>query len=440
MTVPALGPARPMTLPDVAEVTLATALRIIAVHRTGTPLIEVRLRIPFGSTCPGHAARARLLAETMLAGTDRQDRVAVAERLQDLGVTMAATVDADMLLLCAVVRAELLDHLLRLFAQLLSAAAYRADDVEAERVRLLQRLTMARSRAGVRARATLNRRLYGDHPYGAELPEPDDVAAVTADDLRGLHARFVTPAGSVLILVGGLRTDLALARAEAALGDDWCSDGPPPAPLLAAPRSVTDPSLLVHRAGSVQSSIRMGGPALCRDDPMYPALQLTNLLYGGFFSSRLVANIREDKGYTYSPRSRIDHAAVGSTLVVEADVATEVTAPALLEMWYELGRLSTLPPSVQELDDVRQYANGTLAMSIATQSGLANTLTALVGVGLDLGWVRDHPARLAAVTAADVYEIGVHVLAPLRLAAVVIGDATRAAVPLKAFGPWEVRW
>jgi predicted Zn-dependent peptidase len=183
----------------------------------------------------------------------------------------------------------------------------------------------------------------------------------------------------------------------------------------------------------------MGGPALRRDDPMYPALQLTNLLYGGFFSSRLVANIREDKGYTYSPRSRIDHATVCSTLVVEADVATEVTAPALLEMWYELGRLSTLPPSAQELDEVRQYANGTLAMSIATQSGLANTLTALVGVGLDLGWVRDHPARLAAVTAADVYEIGVHVLAPLRLAAVVIGDATRAAVPLKAFGPWEVR-
>src|SRR5262249_25899341 len=159
-----------------------------------------------------------------------------------------------------------------------------------------------------------------------------------------------------------------------------------------------------HRAASVQSSIRIGGPAVRRDDPRYPALQLANLLYGGYFSSRLVRNIREEKGYTYSPRSRIEHGIAGSTLVVEADVAAEVTAPALLEMWYELGRLSTLAPTDQDLADARQYAAGTLAMTIAHHGGLASTLIALDGVGLDLAWICEHPRLLADVTAKDIYE------------------------------------
>jgi predicted Zn-dependent peptidase len=439
MNVPPLGPPPPMTPPPTAERTLDSGLRVIAVRRTGVPLAEVRLRIPFGSVEPGHAARGRLLAETLLAGTDRYDRMAVAERVQELGATLSCAVDPDMVLISGVVHTRYLDDLLGLVTHLLEDAAYPDEEVDAERERLLQRLRMARSSAAVHARETLHRHLYGDHPYGSDLPEVADVAAVVADDLRALHARRVTPAGSVLILVGDLELDPTLTRAAAILGS-WTRPGPPADPLPSAPPLEPDPSLLVHRPGSVQSSVRIGGPALRRDDPRYPALQLTNLLYGGYFSSRLVANIREDKGYTYSPRSKIDHSCAGSTLVVEADVATEVTAPALLEMWYELGRLSTLRPTDQELDDVRQYAIGTLAMSIANQSGLANTLVALVGVGLDLNWVRDHPARLAAVTAADVYEIGVHILAPCRLAAVVIGDADQAAEPLKAFGPWEVRY
>jgi len=439
MRVPPLGPPPAMAPPPTAERTLDTALRVIAVRRPGAPLVEVRLRMPFGSDAAGHVARCRLLAETMFAGTAEADRMALAERLQELGTSVARTTDPDMVLLSAAVHTDQLGELLAVLAQVLTGATYPDDEVAAERERLLQKLRMARSQAGVRARETLHRHLFGEHPYAIDLPELADVAEVTAADLRALHAERVAPAGSILVLVGDLDPAAALDEAVARLAG-WTRDAPPAEPLSATPPLVADPSVMIHRPGSVQSSIRIGGPALRRDDPKYAALQLTNLLYGGYFSSRLVANIREDKGYTYSPRSRIDHACAGSTLVVEADVATEVTAPALLEMWYELGRLSTLRPTDQELDDVRQYAIGTLAMSISTQAGLANTLVALASVGLGLDWVRDHPARLAEVTATDVYDIGVHILAPCRLAAIVIGDAEQAAEPLKAFGPWEVRY
>jgi hypothetical protein len=121
----------------------------------------------------------------------------------------------------------------------------------------------------------------------------------------------------------------------------------------------------------------------------------------------MVENIREDKGRTYSPRSGIEHGSAGSTLVAEADVATKVTVPALLELWYELGRMSTLRPSDEELKNACQFASGTPAMSVATMAGLATTLVNLAAVGLDLTWVREHRRRLAEVTAQAIYDLGV---------------------------------
>src|SRR6185369_4738910 len=106
---------------------------------------------------------------------------------------------------------------------------------------------------------------------------------------------------------------------------------------------------LVDRPGSVQSSMRLALPAIERTHPDHAALQLANMIFGGYFSSRWTENIREDKGYTYSPHSVIEHSIAGSSLILAADVATNVTAPALLETAYELGRIATVAPKQDEL-------------------------------------------------------------------------------------------
>jgi zinc protease len=433
--VPPLGPPPRVRSPRVAERTLDSGLRVVAVRKPAVPLVELRLRVPFTGTAPTYPARATLLADTMLTGTVRRSQVELAEALQALGASLSVSVDADRLLLGGAVLSTGLRPLLDLVAEVLTGATYPADRVTAERRRLLDRIAIARSQPSVLAREALRRRLFGDHPYARELPDLDTLAAVTPAQLRRLHGQRVVPAGAVLVLVGDLSPARALDVATAAL-HGWTGEAGRalPRPL---PRVRPGPTVLVHRPGSVQSSIRLGGAALGRDDPAYPALQLANLVFGGYFSSRLVENIREDKGYTYSPHSRIDHGAAGSTLVVEADVATDVTAPALLEIGYELGRMAALRVTQSELDDVRQYAVGSLSLSVATQAGLASTLTGLLGVGLTADWLREHPVRLAKVTVDDVAEVADRILAPSRLAAVVLGDAEATEQRIAALCPVE---
>jgi predicted Zn-dependent peptidase len=122
---------------------------------------------------------------------------------------------------------------------------------------------------------------------------------------------------------------------------------------------------------------------------------------------------------------------------VDTDVATAVTAPALLEVWYELGRMATLPVKPEELENVRQYAIGSLALSVSTQGGLASTLSALIGVGLGLEWLREHPRRLASVTLEETFEAARKYLAPSGMVTVVLGEAAAVEERLRALGPVE---
>ena len=112
-----------------------------------------------------------------------------------------------------------------------------------------------------------------------------------------------------------------------------------------------------------------------------------------------------------------------------ADVATGVTAPALLETWYELGRIATVPVPQAELDQARRYAIGSLALSTASQAGLASTLTALTASGLGVEWLRDSPLALQEVTVDQVLEVAGRYLAPAGLTAVLVGDAAQVEGP-----------
>jgi predicted Zn-dependent peptidase len=241
----------------------------------------------------------------------------------------------------------------------------------------------------------------------------------------------------VLVVVGDVDPDGVLDQVEESLGS-W-SGSAPPVDVPPLPRPVPAPLLILDRPGSVQSSLRMGRPAIARDDERYPALQLANLIFGGYFSSRWTENLREDKGYTYGPHSRIDHHALGSVLNFDVEVATEVTAPAVLETFYELGRIATLPVTEREVDDVRQYAIGTLALSTATQAGLASTLAALAGVGLGADWIVEHPRRLSAVTVDQVSAAAAEFFGPAGLSSVVVGDAGAITQGLAALLPIESR-
>jgi predicted Zn-dependent peptidase len=264
------------------------------------------------------------------------------------------------------------------------------------------------------------------------MPTGPDVAAVEPADVRALHAAGLVPGGAILTLVGDIDPHDAVALVEQRLGG-WTA--PHPARRLTAPPQVAPSNLeLVPRAGSVQSQLRMSAPALARLDARYAALQLANLVFGGYFSSRWMENIREDKGYTYGAHSGTEFVPGGAVLSVETDVASDVTAAALLETRYELGRMVAVPPTADEIDAARRYAVGSLLISLDSQGGYASTLASLAADDISVQWLRDHPARLEAVTVEEVAAAAGEYFAPSAFTGVIVGDAEVVGPGLRALG------
>lgn len=433
-TVPSLGKPRQAKLPSVADTTLPNGLRVLAVRRPGVPLVELRLRIPFagpsGRAGDAHVARAQLLGDTLLSGTDRRTASEIAVALQSFGGQLHADKDADRLGISGSVLASGFTGFLGLLGEVLTEASYPKEEVDAERDRLVQELAIHRSQASVVAREALLRRMYGEHPYGRELPSAQAVGEVKPPQLRSLHNRRVVPGGSVMTVVGDVQPARVVAQVEKALRDWTATTKVPQAPKL--PKHVPGVPLLIDRPGAVQTTIRMAGPAPARTSPDYAAVSLANMVFGGYFSSRWTANIREDKGYTYGGHSVFEHPPAGSRITVSVDVATDVTAPSVLETLYELGRIATLPVTQEELDQARRYAIGSLQLGTASQAGLASMISMLVGADLGIEYLREFPEQMQAVTVDDVLAAAATWMAPTRLSTVLVGDAKVVREPLGA--------
>jgi predicted Zn-dependent peptidase len=430
--VPPLGEQRAAADLSHVDTVLSNGLRVLAVRKANVPLVELRLWIPLAGTDPKHSATAEVLAETLLTGTKRRDRIEIDTELALIGGDLGTGVDPERLILNGNALAGGLPTLLEVLADVLTSASYVDGEVRRESERLVERLAVARTQPRTIAREALQKHRYGDHPVTREVPLAADVAVVTPEQVRALHAASVLPRGSSLVIVGDVDPDAVVTDIEKALRD-WASDKSA-TPLPELPELSGGDVLLVPRSGAVQSQIRLSAQALPRTDPRYAALQMANLAFGGYFSSRLVENIREDKGYTYSAHSGFEFTGGSATVNVEADTANDATAAAVLETRYELGRLGLVPPTADEVESVRQYAIGSLVTSTSSQSGLAGQLSALAANGLGVEWLAEHPNRLAQVTAEEVAQVALDFFAPKRFTGVVVGDAETLAPKLTALG------
>ncbi|WP_020667969.1 M16 family metallopeptidase [Amycolatopsis nigrescens] len=430
--VPPLGEQRSAADLSHVDTVLANGLRVLAVRKANVPLAELRLWVPFAGTSALHSATAEVLAETLLSGTSRRDRIEIDTELALIGGDLGTVVDPERLAVHGSSLSSGLPTLLDVLADSLTSASYLDTEVAREAERLVERLAVARTQPRTIAREALQRHRYGDHPVTHEVPQADDVAEVTPEHVRQLHAASLLPRGSVLVVVGDVDPDGVVADVEKAL-QGWVSDRSATA-LPELPVLTGGDLLLVPRAGGVQSQIRLSAQTVPRTDPRYAAVQLANLAYGGYFSSRLVENIREDKGYTYSAHSGFEFTGQTAVVNVDADTANDVSAAAVLETRYELGRLGLVPPTGEELESVRQYAIGSLVTSTSSLAGLSGQLTALSSSGLGIEWLAEHPARLAAVTAEEVAAAALEFFAPKNFTGVVVGDAEKLGPQLTALG------
>src|SRR5439155_4972578 len=248
-----------------------------------------------------------------------------------------------------------------LVAEVLTGPTFPADEVSVERDRTVQEIHISRSEPQTIAAEALRRRLFGRHHYATLLPEPHAVSKVSPAALARVHRERLGPRSAFLVLVGDVQPAAAIELAGDALSA-WRSKVAKSAAVPPPPAPKTGPVRLLDRPGAVQTNIRMAANVPPPAAPESYAVDLANTIFGGYFISRLTENLRERHGYTYSPYSRLVHQLESSYVEIASDVGAEVTAPALVETIYELGRMVSAEVDPDEIGAAKRFRSGIQAL------------------------------------------------------------------------------
>jgi zinc protease len=316
-------------------------------------------------------------------------------------------------------------------------ASFPEPEFERERRQKLEEVKLERTSPGFLAGERLRKVLFGAHPYGQVSATEAQVAAYTREDLLGIYRDFYTPENALLLLVGDFDSQAMLKIADKVFGE-WKGKKPDATISAEPPNPRGRRVYIVHVPGAVQTQIVAGCHAITRQHPDWVKLGLTNSLYGGAFNSRLVMNIREDKGYTYSPRSGVHPLRQRGYFSVSAAVRNDVVAASLTEIFYEMDKLRSLPVPASELADAQNYLCGVFSMGLATQEGLLSQLATVAMNELPHDYLETYRAKVRALTPDDLLNTARQYLDSANMQIVVVGDRTQIEAQARLFGDVEI--
>lgn len=437
--VPDLAPEREVRWPQRTKSQLANGLSVILVESHTVPKFHGELFFRSGNAAAANrgVALAEMTATMLRTGTTHSTSRQIEERLRGLGADLSVNAGQDT---SAISFAGLSDHaepLLHLVNELAREASFPAPEFERERRQKLEEVKLERTQPGFLASERLRKVLFGSHPYALVSPSEQQVAAYTLEQLQSLYRDFYTPENAILLLVGDFDPS-AMQGAVEKVFYSW-SGKKPSAPQSAPPAAPKGRRVyLVDVPGAVQTQILCGVHAINRKHPDWIKLGLTNSLYGGAFNSRLVMNIREDKGYTYSPRSGVNPLRQHGYFSVSAAVRNEVVAASLTEIFYEIDRLRSLPVPGAELLDAQNYLTGVFSMGLATQSGLLSQISTLALNELPDDYLETYRQKVRALTPSDILSAARTYLDSANMQIVAVGDRKQIESQAALFGDLEI--
>ncbi len=427
---PPIGEPRDFRLPEKETLRLGNGLGITFIDYGSVPKVTVLAVVRTGSIDEGSDTwLSDVAAEMMKEGTATRTAPGIARLAADMGGSLGIAAGAEQLTVGISVLSEHAAEAAALVADVLRRPRLPESELPRVIANFERRLSVARNEPGAIAGEALARLVWGDHPFGRTLPASGQLAGYDIAAVRGFHSRKVG-AARTHVYVAGRYDRRALEQALRAAFADW-PPGPPP--TEAPPTASRSLQLqLIDRPGAPQSSLRIALPVAGPGDEDYFPTTIMNTLLGGSFASRITTNIREDKGYTYSPFSSLS-ARRGATLwVMSADVTTEHTAAAMTEIHREIERLQREPPPAAELRAMQNYRAGLFVVGNSSPDGVLGQLAFMDLLGLPDEFLTRWVASVYAVTPSEVSEMARRWIVPGRMTVVIVGDLARIADEVRA--------
>ncbi|MGB7922059.1 MAG: pitrilysin family protein [Pyrinomonadaceae bacterium] len=427
------GKPRAFTLPQKETITLANGMRVTLAPYGTLPKVAASLVVRAGKL--NESAQqiwlSDLTGNMLKEGTTTRSGEQIAQEAASMGGSLDVNVGADQTILSGDVLSEFGPQLARLLSDVARNPLLPASELPRLKQTLARQLTISKSQPGPIALERFRKILYPNHAYGRMFPTEQMIDGYTIEDVQKFYKENFGAARSHLFIAGRFDTE-EMKKAVRQSFETWPRGADPVEDI---PKPTTARTIqLIDRPGAAQSTLYIGLPVIYPSHADYIPLLVTNTLLGGSFSSRITSNLREQKGYTYSPFSSVSSRYRDAYWTEVADVTTNVTGPSLKEIFYELDRLHKEPPTEKELDGIKNYLAGIFVLQNSSREGVINQLSFLNLHKLDDKYLTNYVQNIYAVTPGDVQRIAQTYLQPGKMAIVIVGDREKIAQEVSAFG------
>ena len=414
---PMANPVKALTLPTPRRYAIQPNLPLFTFPDTTQSVVQLDFIVPKG---PMHTRLAMVLphflVKTMIYGTPSKNSKALAAHVDQYGASLETSAGADTLQLRLTTLDKHFHHLVELVAEILHHPTFPQEALHLEKKMMQQEIKLREATPEAIAKKKLAEQVFGqNHPYGYST-EAEDLALVTTTTLGEAFERQAWAAGCV-ILSGAVDEPMitAIQQAFATLAH---------VPFV-PPVYATTPNLapLTHRKKeATQASIALGMQTITRTHPDYPLLYIVNILFGGYFGSRLMQNIREKKGYTYGIGSRLAPLLHTGYLYIATEVKKGFAQKTCDEIGREIDTLHQQPVPVDELTTLKDFLRGHLLATFDNAFCLANHFAHLYFHGLDLDHYNNLYKTIQMITPADIQHIAQKYLDPTAFSQVIVNE------------------
>jgi zinc protease len=423
--------------------TLANGLTLILYERRSMPIVAANLVIKTGSDANPveKAGLANFVAAMLDEGAGTRGALQIADEVSRLGATLTTGSSMDATTVGGRSLSKNFGPLLDLMADVGLRPTFPADEVERQRANRLGQLVQQRDNPGQVAGQVMAAALYGPrHPYGyTELGTEAAMKAVTRDEMVAFWRQHFVPNNAALVVAGDISMDDLRARAERAFGS-W-GRGTAVRPGLGMPETTSARVIIVNMPGAPQTQLRVAGIGAARSTPDFRALQVMNNALGGLFSSRINMNLREEHGYSYGASSNFVFRRGAGPFVIAAGVRTDVTGPAVDEIFKEIAGMNERPMSPEELQKSKDALANSLPGAFETSLNIVNSFSNIFIYDLSLDYYTTYAREVNAVTAEQALDVARRYVIPERLVVIAVGDrsAIEGGLASLNLGALEIR-
>ncbi|PPL04881.1 M16 family metallopeptidase [Parapedobacter indicus] len=398
---PPYHPVTGLDLIKPQEITFSNGLKVFVFDSGEQDLVRIEWIIGHLFSQENQALLNTGVCELLPEGTHTLSSAQIAELIDFHGAFLIPELGYDQSSLTLFSLNKHLEDLLPVIKDMLTNAIFPEKELATYVRNNKQKLQIALQKNNFVARRLFNKAIFGSIRYGY-VPEMLDYDELTRDNLLSLFRQQYRPSNCTLVISGKI-TESVINRLEHLFGSNWvnqddfaCAERTPDVPT---PEEMLTVDI---REDSVQSAIRLGCLSIQRCHSDFPGLQVLNTVLGGYFGSRLMTNIREDKGYTYNISSGLVSLKHSAFFTIASEVGVDVTAATLREIEKEINKLRNEPMSEEELSVVRSYMMGSLLGSLENIFSHADKFKNVYFSGLGLDYYDHYTSVVNTITPDEI--------------------------------------